>query len=113
MFVPEGYENYKYLVDYSDNYIVLTDVHSANGSFDNPVEYDTIIQYFKPSTYTIESSSISRSSRQFEEVAVDSDFYSRADSPTLILDIYISIFFVIFLINGLTRFVRKGGIFFG
>lgn len=113
IYVPETYSSYKYLVDYDDNFVVLTNHRVVSGSFDNPNEYDVIIQYFKPSTYTIATSRITRSTQEFESIEVSSDFYDRADCPELMICIFICIFFILFLVNGVTRLVKRGGIFFG
>lgn len=113
IYVPEDYGNYKYLVDHSDNYVVLSNSRSVSGTYNEPDSADVIIQYFKPSTYTITSSINFYNSREFETVDVSSDFYDRADCPSIMNTIYLSIFFILFILNGLTKFVKKGGIFFG
>lgn len=113
IYVPENYKNYKYLVDYDNNFVVLTNHRVVSGSFDNPVEYDVIIQYFEPSTYTIATSRVTRSTQEFELVEVSNDFYDRADCPLIMSTIFLWTFGIIFVINGLTRLIKRGGIFFG
>ena len=113
MYVPEDYANYKYLVSYSDNFVVLTNTRTVSASWDNPRTIDTIVQYHFPSIFTLESTATVTSNRTYEQVEISDSFYSRADCPQLICAIFILIFFLLFIINGLTRFVRRGGVFFG
>lgn len=113
MYVPENYENYKYVVSYHDNYVVLTNRRSVTASWDNVQNVPVIYQYFVPSIYTFPSVSSFSSSRTFEEIEVSSDYYDRADCPQLTTCILGIIFFVLFILNGITKFVKKGGIFFG
>lgn len=113
MFVNEGYEDFCYLVSVNDNFVVLTDVPSVTAGIDSPRSIDIIYQYLNPSTITIESTTTYRSSQDFTEVDVDSFFYSRADCPSIINCSLLLIFTALFLFNGVTRFIKKGGIVFG
>ena len=113
MFVNEDYTSYKYLVDASDNYVILTDQRSVNGSWQSPEEIDVIYQYLKPSFVTLETTQTFSSARYFEQIDVNNNFYSRADCLDIIKVQIMIIFFILFIFNGLTRFVKKGGIFFG
>lgn len=113
MFVNEGYEDYCYLVSANDNFVVLTDTPRVTASFDSPRTIDVIYQYINPSTITIETTNTYRTSAEFAEVDVDSSFYSRADCPSIINSSLFLIFTALFLFNGVTRFIKKGGIVFG
>lgn len=113
MFVNEGYEDFCYLVSVNDNFVVLTDVPSVTAGIDSPRSIDIIYQYLNPSTITIESTTTYRSSQDFTEVDVDSSFYSRSDCPSIINCSLLLIFTALFLFNGVTRFIKKGGIVFG
>lgn len=113
MYVPSDYDDYCYLVDISDNYIVLSNRHVVNGSWDNPVTIPVIYQYFNPSIVTLPLSYTVSSSRTFQEVEISDSFYSRSDCPQLICTCLMLIFFILFLLNGLTRLFKRGGIFFG
>lgn len=113
MFVNKDYLNYKYLIDSSDNYVILTNKHSVNGSWQTPEEIDVIYQYLKPSFLTLETTQTFSSVRDFEQIDVNNNFFSRADCLDIIKVQIMIIFFILFLFNGLTRFVKKGGIFFG
>ena len=79
MFVNEDYQNYKYLVKASDNYVVLSNSRFIDGSWDSPDTINVIYQYIKPSWLTIEDTYTSSSSYTFKQVDIDSEFTSRAD----------------------------------
>lgn len=113
MFVNEGYQNFKYLVGVSDNYIILTDVSYVDGDWQNPDTIDIIYQYLEPSFLTIESTRTYSNSASFNLVDVSDSFFARKDCLSIIQVQVILIFMILFFINGLTRFVRKGGVFFG
>ena len=113
IYVPEDYANYKYLVSYSDNFVVLTNTHSVNADWNNPRTINTIVQYFNPSICTLESSATITSQRTFEQVEISDDFYARADCNQVINSQFLFILFWVFLVNAMSRFFKKGGIFFG
>lgn len=112
-YVNEGYENYKYLVDLSDNYVVLTNKHSISADYQNPKTISVITQYFYPSTSIVEDTRTYSRSYEFEEVQTSQDFFDRPDC-LFIINTQIYIFFLLlFFFNAFTRLVRKGGVFFG
>lgn len=113
MFVNENYKSYKYLVSVSDNYVVLSNQSSVNGSWQYPETYEVIYQYFKPSTVVIEQTRTSTSSQTFEKLKTSSDFWERADCHQIFSTSMIITFFSIFILNLLTRLIRKGGVLFG
>ena len=113
MFVNEDYEDYNYLVSASDNYVILTNRSSVNASWDNPKSIPIIYQYLNPSFVTIEGSRSYTNNTYFNQVETSQSFYSRADCCNILIVQFIIIFFLIFILNGLTRFVKKGGVFFG
>lgn len=113
IYVPEDYDNYRYLVSFGDNYVVLTNRRSVSASYTEPVSISTFTQFLYPSTYSFSGSTSITSNRTFTEIDVGSSFYDRADCPLIFLCIFVALFFSIFILNGLTRFVRKGGLFFG
>lgn len=113
IFVNEGYENYKYMVEAYDNYIILSNDSYVNGSWEDPDTIDVIYQYIKPSTLTIESEMSFTSTRDFTKVDLSTNYWDRGDTCEILTATFIIIFFLLFIINGLTRFVKKGGVFFG
>lgn len=113
MFVNEGYENYKYLVKASDNYIILSNDNYASGTWENPDSINIIYQYIKPSILTIEGQMEFTNEETFERVETTSNYWDRGDACELTIAGLGILFFILFIINALTRFVRKGGIFFG
>lgn len=113
MFVNSDYLDYKYLVSASDNYVVLSNQHSANGTWQDPDEIDVIYQYFYPSTLTIESTRSVSNYSYYEQVNVTDDYWERADCPIITCAGFMNLAFILFIINATTRLVRKGGILFG
>lgn len=113
MFVNSDYLDYKYIVDVSDNYVCLSKRSSVSADWQHPTTIDVIYQYFNPSIITLESSMTFSSSQQFSLADVSDNFFDRADCPQLIVCELSVIFFILFVLNALTRFVRKGGVFFG
>lgn len=113
IFVNEQYSDFNYLVSTHDNYVVLTNVRSAYGTWQDPQYIDVIYQYFYPSIYTIETTQSITSEKTFDKIDTTSNIENRADFNFILSSYFIILFFVIFLLNAFTRFARKGGIFFG
>ena len=113
MFVNENYSNYKYLVSVADNYVVLSKTSSVTADWQNPKTIDIIYQYINPSFLVIEDTRSFSSSQTFERIETSHSFFARADSLDLIKVQVILIFMILFFLNGITRFVKKGGVFFG
>lgn len=113
MFVNEYYKNYKYVVGISDNYLILAKVDHVTADWNNQKTIDVVYQYLNPSFLTVEATRTFTTTTYFSEVETSQSFFARADSLDLIKVQMIVIFFVIFVLNALTRFVRKGGVFFG
>ena len=110
IFINEDYYNYKYLVEASDNYFVLTNSASTNGSWESPDEIDVVYQYIKPSTLTVEGSQTFTTTKSFDKVDLSSDFWERADSPAIFSVSILVIFCTLFILNIFTRIVKRGGI---
>lgn len=113
MFVNSEYLAYDNVVEFGDNYICLTKKTSVNGTWDNPVNIDVIYQYIEPSILTIPSTKTFTHSETFEAIETSDNFFDRADCPQIVVCNFSVIFFILFFLNGLTRFVKKGGVFFG
>lgn len=115
IYVPSEYSNYKYLVSVSDNYIVLSNSNSIDGTWDNADTINVIYQYLTPSIYTIESTYTSTSSRRFSNYAsnISDSVFVRADFPQLFICNFICVLIFAFVLNGITRLVRRGGALFG
>lgn len=113
MFVNSDFLDYDNIVEFSDNFIVLSKVSSVSATFDNPRTIPVVVQYLYPSTLCVVTTRTFRSNTSFEPIEVSDDFYSRSDCPQLISTIFICIFFLCFIINGLTKLFKRGGIFFG
>lgn len=114
MFINENYKNYKYVAGISDNYLILSKQSSVIASWDNPKTIDVVYQYLNPSFLTVEATRTFNTNTYFSEVDESSQsFFARADCNYIIQSQFLIIFFVVFVLNGLTRFVKKGGVFFG
>lgn len=113
MFVPDDYSNYFYVVSLHDNYITLTNRSHVNASYQNPQTINVIHQYLIPSIVTIESTQTITSDRYFDEIDIGHDFYDRADCPQLVSCSILLTFFLLFILNGITKLFKRGGIFFG
>lgn len=113
MFVNSDFLNYDNIVEVGDNYVCLAKTSSVSADWQNPRTIDVIYQYFTPSILTIETTKTFNSSQIFESIETSDDFFDRPDCPQIICCELAVIFFVLFILNGLTRFVKKGGVFFG
>lgn len=113
MFVNENYKNYKYVVGISDNYLILAKQDHVIADWNNQKTIDVVYQYLNPSFLTVEATRTFSSTTYFSDVDTSQSFFARADCLDLIKAQMIIIFFTIFVLNGLTRFVKKGGVFFG
>lgn len=113
MFINDNYKNYKYVVGISDNYLILTKQSQVSASWDNPRTIDVVYQYLNPSFLTIEATRTFTTTTVFSEIDTSQSFYARADCLDIIKVQFLVIFFVVFIFNAMTRFVRKGGVIFG
>lgn len=111
MFVKEEYASYDNLVEVSDNYIVLTNRASVTADWQNPNEINVIYQYLEPSELVIEDTMTFTTSRSFESIETSQNFYDRADCHEILLSGFLISFLCCFIINGITKFMVKGGIF--
>ena len=110
IYLNDNYKNYKYLVEVSDNYICLTDEKNIVADWEHPHSIDVVYQFFKPSTYVVEDVKTYTSDRSFETVKTSQDFWDRGDSPALFSVSVLVIACTLFLINILTKIVKRGGI---
>ena len=111
MYIDENYNNYKYLVEAHDNYIILSSssaIHGESGDTDN---VNAIIQYINP-PYTIPLTYYSEKTFSFTDIEsnLSNNIEDRADFPNIFICGFIIIFLLIFIINTLTRLFKKGGI---
>lgn len=113
IFVNEDHIDYDHVVEVSDNYVVLTKRSSVNADWQNPVTIDVIYQYLEPSFLVIEDEMTFNTSRDFNYIETSQSFYAHSDCLGLIGIQFLIGFFILFLFNSLTRFVRKGGVIFG
>ena len=113
MFVENEYKNFKYLVSAENNYVILTNQSYVNADWQNQKKIDVIYKYINPSILTIEGQKTYTNTQYFERIETTDNFFERADCLSIInTQLYLILFFCI-LFNGLTRFVKKGGVIFG
>lgn len=112
-YLPEEYSNYKYLVSASDNYVCLSTSHRVQGSWDDPDTISVIYQYFTPSIITIPSNLTFSSTQTFTNVQDEfsSSIFDRADFPQIFICNFLILFLFAFILNQLTKLVKKGGVF--
>lgn len=113
MFINENYKNYKYVVGISDNYLILSKQSSVSADWNRPATIDVIYQYLNPSFLTVEATRTFTTDTTFSIIETSNSFFARADSLDLIKVQVILIFMILFFLNSLTKFVHKGGVFFG
>lgn len=105
--------SFKYVVQYNDNSIVLTNVPSVSATWQNPRSIDIRVQYLNPSTLSYEATREYTSSYTFDLVDVSNSFWDRGDCVNISILIVLLCFSVIFIGNIFTKFLRPGGVFFG
>lgn len=106
---------YKYLVDYGDNYVLLSKDSYINGSSGDPDTVNCYIQYFSPSFQCFPVTYSSEEYHRFNDISsyITDDYHYMQDFPiTLILSLLV-LFCLVIIFNGFTRIVRKYGLFFG
>lgn len=113
IYIDSDNTNYKYLVSASDNYVVLSRSSSIDGTWDNPDTINVLYQYFTPSVYSIKTTYTSTSSRSFSDVSSQfaTSIYDRSDFPILFVCNFLTLFLFGFILNQLTKLVKKGGVF--
>lgn len=110
IYVNDNYKNYKYLVEVSDNYVCLSDTRIVSADWQNPVTIDVIYQYLSPSTYVIEGTKTYTSERSFDTIETSQEFWDRSDSSNIFNCGLVMTFFALFIINQLTKIVKRGGL---
>ena len=110
IYVNDNYKNYKYLVEVSDNYVCLSDTRIVSADWQNPLTIDVIYQYLTPSTYVIEGTKTYTSEKSFDIIETSQEFWDRADASNIFYSGLVITFFAVFIINQLTRIVKRGGL---
>lgn len=113
LYVKEEYKQYKYLVGISDNYIILTNQKSVNGTWQEPEEINVIYQYINNPNLVIEDLREISTSRTYQQVETSQNIMESTIWLDLTRTIIILAFAIIYLVNIPTKIVKKGGIFFG
>ena len=115
MYINSDYSNYKYLVDYGSNYVVLSTSHGIYGSSGDIDSVPVVVQYFQPSPLTLVTTYYSYDTMTFNDISdqFSSDFWDRADSPSLFICQFFVCVIIVFVFNQLSKIVKKGGVLGG
>lgn len=105
--IPSGY---KYIYEVGSNYVALTDVSSVESGD----QLDCYYQYLEPSWLFVHANTVAGSDMRLAQIQdVSTSDYSRADFPQIFVAGMVLFFFILYIMNGVTKLVHKGGIFFG
>lgn len=110
MYINENYNNYKYLVEPHDNYVILSNKSHISGSSGDADLIPVVYNYYYPSV-SLPGTYSSEQSFSFTSLDLSNNIEDRADFPLIFICGFIIIYTLIFLINQLTKLVRKGGVF--
>lgn len=110
MYIDNDYLSYSYLVEAHDNYVILSNVSSIQGESGDFDSVHAVYNYFSPPV-TIPFTYYSYDTFNFPSIEVDNNFSSRADFPFIFLCSFTLIFVLIFIINQLSKLVKKGRYF--
>ena len=112
MYINENYNNYKYLVYASDNYICLSNSSRVEGSSGDPDSINVIYNYFN-NGFILEDSLDFEYSKHFNNIedSFSNNITDLGLFPQIFICGFILIFVLIFIINNLTKLVKKGGVF--
>lgn len=112
-YVDDNYSNFIYLIEASDNYLILSDCSHISGASGDSDSVSAIIQYFTPSFVTIPIIYTSEDSFKFINVSdfISTSVYDRADFPLIFTCGFIILFIFAFVLNQLSKLVYKGGLF--
>lgn len=110
MYIDENYNSYHYLVEAHDNYLILSNKSHISGSSGDIDSIPIVYNYFSPAV-TFSSTYSSEETRSFTSLDLSNNIEDRADFPIIFLCGFTLIFTFIFIINQITKLVRKGGVF--
>ena len=114
IYIDSNYSDYKYLVDYGSSYIVVSNRSHISGSSGDPASIPVYVQYFNPSIYGFETTYTSEQYINFSNISNDfsHSIYDRGDFPVIFICGFLILFTFAFILNNLTRLVKKGGLLF-
>lgn len=106
--------SYKYLLDYGSNYIVLTNSSHLHGSSGDPDIVNSFIVYSEPSFSYLPYRYYSYDSMSLTDVSsvLTNDLYYARDFPLIISVSLLVLFCLLFIFNGFTRLILRGGVLF-
>lgn len=113
IYVNSDYENYDNLVSVSDNYVVLTNRSSVSADWQNPKSIDIIYQFFDSPFNVIESERTFTSSQVFPKIDTTNNIMFSSQYPNFVICVLLVVMFILYIINPITKIIKKGGMFFG
>lgn len=109
-YTSSEYLSYNHLVEAHDNYVILSSANKIDGASGDPASVNAIYLYLNPHV-EIPFKYTSEESFNFPSVSTSSDIKDSPIFPSIFICSFILIYLFIFLINQLTKLVKKGGVF--
>ena len=112
MYIDSNYNEFTNLVELHDNYAILSDKTKIRGYSGDADTVSVVYNYYNPS-FTVPATYTSEQSFNFIDYSdyLTNDFEDRGDFPIIFLCGFTLIFMLIFIINCLTKLVKRGGVF--
>lgn len=112
MYLQKEFEDYKYIVDYSDNYVVLYNRSYVNGDYQSPSIIKCLVKYNNDSSLYFYDNRTFYTYKTFEKInGTSSDII---DAPEFFNAVVLCFIFMCVLRtigNVVTSVVKRGGIF--
>lgn len=109
LYTNDDYLNYKYVVTYSDNYLVLTNTHRVYADYTSPDDINCLVQYLEPSDLRFETVQTFYQNRTFPEVELSSSDWQRSDISKVMIVSFLIVILTIFIYNILSKIFVRGG----
>lgn len=105
----DDYLSYKYVVQNSDNYLVLTNQRRVIADYQNPEEINILVQYLEPSDLYYVSTQTIYQDRTFPQINTTSSDWSRSDISNVLICSFLIIILTVFVYNILSKIFVRGG----
>lgn len=109
-YLENQYSSYKYVVEYSDNFLVLSNQRRVQGTYEDPESINVLVKYFQPSDFSFMTSKIFYNYQTFDTISTSDDDMDRADIPQVIQTAFIIVLLTIFIYHIVSRIFVRGGI---
>lgn len=101
--------NYKYVVSYSDNYVVLSNQRYVYADYTEPEDLILLVQYFSPSDLSFKTTQTFYNDRTFTQIDVTNSDWQRKDISNIMIVSFFIIILTIFVYNILSKIFVRGG----